>query len=63
LCIIEIFFDNKGDYDGLCESNEACIYSPNFGVYQGNGDYLADGSCIFMGGTVSDVTMYAYPNP
>ena len=59
---IEILFDNQGDDDGLCESNEACIYSPNFGAYQGFGDYLANGSCLFLDGVVSGVTMYAYPN-
>lgn len=50
-----------GDDDGLCESNEACIYSPNFGAYQGEGDYLSNGTCTFSSGTVSNVIMYAYP--
>ena len=58
----EIFFDGVGDDDGLCESNEACIYSPNFGVYQGHGDYLANGTCNFQNGTVTGVQMYAYPS-
>jgi hypothetical protein len=50
-----------GDDDGLCESNEACIYSPNYGAYQGEGDYISNGTCTFSGGTVTGVTMYAYP--
>jgi hypothetical protein len=54
--------DEIGDDDGLCESNEACIYSPNFGVYQGHGDYLVGGTCTFQNGTVTGVQMYAYPN-
>ena len=57
----EIITDTTGDNDGLCESNEACIYSPNFGAYQGHGDYLTQ-TCTFQNGTVTGVTMYAYPN-
>ena len=57
----EVFDDAIGDDDGLCESLEACIYSPNFGSYQGEGDYLSQ-TCIFSNGTVSGVTMYAYPS-
>lgn len=58
----EIFNDNFGDDDGLCESNEECTYSPNFGAYQGHGDYYLSGVCDFVDGTVSGVKMYAYPN-
>ncbi|MCC7402938.1 MAG: hypothetical protein IT288_00940 [Bdellovibrionales bacterium] len=58
---IEILADGVGNDNGLCESGDACIYSPNFGYYQGEGDYLAAGSCTFQNGTVSNVTMYAYP--
>lgn len=61
LAAFEIVEDSVGDDDGLCESNEACIYAPNFGAYQGEGDYLAAGSCTFANGAVSGVTMYAYP--
>jgi hypothetical protein len=58
---LEILGDEIGDDDGLCESSEACIYSPNFGAYQGHGDYLAAGTCTFQNGTVTGVQMYAYP--
>lgn len=57
----EIMNDSLGDDDGLCESNEACIYSPNFGAYQGHGDYKQAGTCLFVNGTVQNVLMYAYP--
>lgn len=57
----EIIDDSIGDDDGLCESNEACIYSPNYGAYQGEGDYTAAGTCTFQNGTVTGVQMYAYP--
>jgi hypothetical protein len=45
---IEINFDGTGNDNGLCESNEACVYSPNFGYYQGEGNLT--GSCNFTGG-------------
>jgi hypothetical protein len=54
----EMYEDGVGDDDGLCESGEACIYSPNFGAYQGEGSL--DATCIFADGAVQDVTMYAY---
>lgn len=57
----EIELDHIGNDNGLCESGEACLYSPNFGVYQGHGDYLSQGTCIFSNGTISDVKLYAYP--
>ncbi len=54
-----------GDDDGLCESNETCVYSPNFGAYQGEGDPFSSGSCTFADGigaaSVRDVVLYAHP--
>ncbi|MCB0391566.1 MAG: hypothetical protein KDD58_09750 [Bdellovibrionales bacterium] len=57
----EILLDDYGDDDGLCESNEHCIYSPNIGHYQGEGDYLTNGVCNFQDGIVHDVNLYSYP--
>ncbi len=57
----EIYGDGVGNDNTLCESNEDCLYSPNFGAYQGEGDYKSNGTCTFQDGTVSGVTMYAYP--
>ncbi|MBW2734058.1 MAG: right-handed parallel beta-helix repeat-containing protein [Deltaproteobacteria bacterium] len=54
---VERLFDGQGDDDGLCESDEACIASPNFGRYQGEGDLV--GPCVFQDGAVGGVTMYA----
>ena len=56
----ELMFDNVGDDDGLCESNEACLYTPNIGAYQGEGDHTQY-TCNFQDGTVSGVTVYAHP--
>lgn len=35
----EIVLDGIGNDNGLCETNEHCLWSPNFGAYQGYGDY------------------------
>lgn len=37
----EILGDWIGNDDGLCNSNEDCIYTPNIGAYQGHGDLVA----------------------
>lgn len=49
-----------GNNNGLCESNETCLYSPNFGAYQGEGDFWSN-TCTFQNGTITNVKMYAYP--
>ncbi|MCM2277942.1 MAG: hypothetical protein NDJ89_07675 [Oligoflexia bacterium] len=51
-----------GNHNGLCESGETCLYTPNFGSYQGQGDFTAK-RCVFKDGIVSGVTIYAYPEP
>lgn len=58
---MEILGDGVGNDNSLCETGENCIYTPNFGAYQGEGDYMSQGTCIFQNGTVSNVKMYAYP--
>lgn len=53
--------DGFGNGNGLCESGENCIFTPNRGSYQGEGDYWSQ-ACTFTGGNgVTDVVMYAYP--
>jgi len=62
---VEITYDAihnpNGNNNGLCESGEGCIYSPNIGAYQGEGDPFSQGTCTFQNGTISNVQMYAYP--
>ncbi len=58
---LEIVGDGVGNDNGLCESGESCIYSPNLGAYQGEGNPLTAGSCTFQNSTVTSVTMYGYP--
>jgi hypothetical protein len=55
---VEILGDDVGDEDGLCEDSEACLYTPNFGAYQGHGTLT---ECTFTGGTITGVTMFYYP--
>lgn len=57
----EVLNDGVGNDNGLCETGETCIYSPNFGAYQGEGDYKNNGTCSFQNGTIQNVKMYAYP--
>lgn len=57
----EVVLDVIGNNDGLCESNEVCVYAPNFGSYQGSGDPFVGGTCNFANGTVTGVTMFGFP--
>lgn len=57
---VEILLDDVGDDDGLCEDSEDCLYTPNFGAYQGHGTL---GTCTFSAnGGISVNNMYGYPN-
>ncbi len=65
----EIFSDIIGDDDGLCESNEDCIYTPNLGSYQGHGDFVSAQTVVSntqicpdigAGGSIENVTLYKY---
>jgi hypothetical protein len=60
---LELAGDNVGNDNGLCESSETCIYMPNFGVYQGEGTLTnsSSSSCTFTNGSVTGVTLIAYP--
>jgi hypothetical protein len=57
--------DGFGDNDGLCESNENCVYAPNIGAYQGHGVLdTSPGStdyCVVSGANVSSAKVYRYP--
>lgn len=47
-----------GDGDGLCESNETCLYTPNIGAYQGHGLLVSAGA--FTDGAISGVKLMQY---
>lgn len=57
----EIMGDAIGDDDGMCESNEHCLFSPHFGGFQGKTDATAKyGNCTFVDGAVTGVQMFKH---
>ncbi len=64
----EILGDSLGDEDGLCESNESCIYTPNIGAYQGHGSIIPASQVTssttkcddLTTGTISNVKLYKF---
>ncbi|MBK6847174.1 MAG: right-handed parallel beta-helix repeat-containing protein [Proteobacteria bacterium] len=54
----ELLGDGVGNDNGLCESGEACSYSPHHGAWQGDGALREP--CLFQSGLVSEVVMRAY---
>ena len=64
----EILGDFIGDEDGLCESNESCIYTPNIGAYQGHGSIIPASQVTsstkkcddLTTGTISNVKLYKF---
>ncbi|OGG93017.1 MAG: hypothetical protein A2527_13855 [Candidatus Lambdaproteobacteria bacterium RIFOXYD2_FULL_50_16] len=57
----EIMEDGIGNENGLCESNEACVFTPNIGAYQGHGT-LTEISGAFTDGTLTGIKLYQYSN-
>jgi hypothetical protein len=55
---LEILGDGIGDDDGLCESNEACVYSSYFGADQGWDVSYGASTCVFHDGTVTGVELH-----
>ncbi|MEL6216718.1 MAG: hypothetical protein AAFQ99_13720, partial [Pseudomonadota bacterium] len=55
---IERIGDAMGDDDGLCESGEGCIYTPNIGAYQGHGNLVPIG--VVSADAVSNVELWEY---
>jgi hypothetical protein len=73
---VEIFADGVGNDNGICESNEDCMYTPNIGAYQG---HSKDATSLFKlipasqtssttnvcqdigtGGTITNVKLYKF---
>ena len=57
---VEIGGDDIGNDNGLCESNETCLFTPNIGSYQGHGQLISAGS--FTDGTLVGITLLRYGN-
>ena len=54
----ERIHDGVGNDDGLCESQESCVFWPNIGAYQGHGDLTSAGA--FVDGAISGVTLVRF---
>ncbi len=52
---IEILGDGIGNENGLCESVEQCLHTPNIGSYQGHGPLVSAGA--FTDGTLTAITL------
>ncbi len=48
--------DGDGNDNGLCESGETCVFTPNLGAYQGHGALVPVG----VGGPLGDVRLVRY---
>ena len=56
---VEISRDLIGNDNGLCESGETCLYTPNLGSYQGHGALVPVGNA-FVPGLLTNVTLLRY---
>lgn len=57
---VEVMYDYVGNDNGLCESNETCIYTPNAGSYQGDGAFAVQS--FTDGAALSNVRLIRYSN-
>ena len=55
---VEILADGIGNDNGLCESTETCLYTPNIGSYQGSGLLVSAGA--FTDGTLTSITLMEF---
>ncbi len=56
---VEILGDGFGNDNGLCESNERCLHTPNIGAYQGHGALISAGG-FTNGDTLSSIELLEY---
>ncbi|HLV22220.1 MAG TPA: hypothetical protein VKZ49_15110 [Polyangiaceae bacterium] len=56
---LELLGDGIGNDNGLCESNETCVFTPNFGAYQGHGSRRVLEANLSSGG-LSGIRLEAY---
>lgn len=48
-----------GNHDGLCEAGESCVYTPNFGAYQGH-DRLVRCTYNSKGTTLTNIAIWGF---
>ena len=52
-----------GDDDGLCETDEHCLFTPNISSYQGHGALISAGAFTDGGaGGLTGITLWKYEN-
>jgi len=56
---VEILADGIGNDNGLCESAETCLYTPNIGSYQGSGALIMSAG-TFTDGTLTGITLMQF---
>jgi len=49
--------DTGGNDNGLCETDETCLYTPNIGSYQGHGTLISAGTFTAGDSTITGVTL------
>jgi hypothetical protein len=54
----EIPGDGIGNDNGLCESDETCLYAPNIGSYQGHGELISAGA--FTPGALTGINLMRF---
>jgi hypothetical protein len=52
---VELLFDDNGDDDGLCESRERCVHTPNIGAFQGSDAKML---AHWTNGQITNVTLF-----
>ncbi len=57
---VEVLADGVGNDNGLCESRERCLVTPNVGAYQGHEDAQIVGT-IGQGAQLSDIVLLRHP--
>jgi len=55
---VEISGDGIGNDNGLCESGETCLYTPNIGSYQGSGGLVSAGT--FTDGSLTGIMLMKF---
>lgn len=59
---IEILGDGVGNENGICESNEECLYTPNIGAYQGHSSDSSNPAKLVKADTTSSTNVNNCPD-
>ncbi len=59
---VEIFGDGVGNENGICESSEECLYTPNIGAYQGHSSDSTNTTKLVKADTTSSTNSNICPD-